>query len=470
MNPSSYYDLNPIGVFDMDEWTANQLVIAESFRTGPTIYTPLMDWTAEAAASGARLNNKHDILNGDVNANPIPFAANYITALGINSRFRQMRYDRYGDKVQLHESENIFTQWQKSGGKDWKPLLRGVLGDSVTRKIELLSRNAFVSLTPSGFATYANGQANIGALTSADTFQLGVLKDWQLRVGQTGSPVIPGDSAQARVAIVPPGVPYDIFSQLVTAAGSDAELFVQASVYRGRALRFELGELWNTRFIEHPNDSYGRNNAVLYNAGAIDVQYGVTEPIFNGDGGPDPETTKVDGVFFIGQKGAKHYIQLEDFGASDFALNDWVSIHVLRTDAYGVTNGNDFLDGRTIIRRVVEIDATNNRLGLDLPVMSDYVSPFTGASESGGSMGTFYAYVTKARHVGLVVVLGGRGAFQVDVAQPLRFIEPDPVDDFKSVWRFVWDLHAGWNLASPHVYEVHFCSVSLAKPGGIITP
>jgi hypothetical protein len=469
MNPSTYYDLNPIAVFDQDEWSAHQLQVAALFRQTPIVYTPLMDWTAEAASTGARQTFKHDILQGDVNTNPIPFTANYINAMALNSRQRTMSYDRWGDKVQVHKSENIFTQWQKSGGKDWRPLLRGVLGLSVPRKIELLSRNAFVQLTPAGFATYANGAANMGALTGADTFQLEILRQWKLRVGQTGTPVIPGDTAMSRVAIAPPGVEFDIAEQISAAAGSDAELYTQATVYRNNALRYELATIWDTRIIIHPNDSYGRNNAVLYNAGAIEYQYGVVAPVYNGDGAPDPETTKVDGVHFVGQKDSAHLLELEDFGASEYEINDLVTIHTGRTSAYGVTNGCDFLDGKSIVRRVVAVDSDANTLSFDLPVMFDYTTPIAATSESGGA-GTFYAFVTKARHIAMVVVQGGRGAFQADVAAPLEFHEPDPVDDFKSVWRFVWELHAGWNLVSPHVYEVHFCSVSLPKPGGIITP
>jgi hypothetical protein len=468
--PDQFYDLNPISVIDQDQWDLNMPEVALQFREGPTVYTPLMDWSAEAAGTGARTAKTHELLQGDVNSNSIPFTANYIAALGLDSRQRTMNYARYGDKVQLHKSQNIFTQWQKSGGKDWRPLLRGILGQSVQRKLEMISRNAFASLTPSGFATYAGSASDVSGLGSADTFDLDIINAWRLRLGQTGSPVIPGDTAAASVAIVPPGVEYDFFEQLKAASGNMAEMFVQATEYRDSALKGEMGTILGVRFVVHPNDSYGRNNAVLYNTGAITTQYGVTEPIKIGDGSPDPETTTVDGVWNVGQKNVTHYVQLEAFGASDYAVNDFVTVHFSRTATFGVTNGVDPLDGRSIIRRVVSVDAGNDRLAFDLPILFDYNAPISAASESGGSMGTFYAFVTKARHVAMIVVMGSRGAFQADVAQPVSFYEPKPIDDFDSVWRFTWDLHAGWNLKNPHVYEVHFCSVSLAKPGGIIVP
>ncbi len=42
--------------------------------------------------------------------------------------------------------------------------------------------------------------------------------------------------------------------------------------------------------------------------------------------------------------------------------------------------------------------------------------------------------------------------------------------DFESVWRFTYDMILGHNIWEPNYFEVHFCAVSLPKPGGIIAP
>ena len=39
---------------------------------------------------------------------------------------------------------NVFQQWQFGGGRDWRPVLRGVLGNDVIGKHELLARNIFL--------------------------------------------------------------------------------------------------------------------------------------------------------------------------------------------------------------------------------------------------------------------------------------------------------------------------------------
>ena len=109
------------------------------------------------------------------------------------------------DKVQIHSSSNIFTMWRHSGGRDWRPLLRGVLGNNIVRKIEMISRNAYLR-GPKSFWTYGGDATSIGTLVAADKFNLAIVNAWNFRLGNTGSPVIPGTSAGVRVAICPPAL------------------------------------------------------------------------------------------------------------------------------------------------------------------------------------------------------------------------------------------------------------------------
>jgi hypothetical protein len=37
------------------------------------------------------------------------------------------------------------------------------------------------------------------------------------------------------------------------------------------------------------------------------------------------------------------------------------------------------------------------------------------------------------------------------------------------VYRFVWDIIAGFNPWEPQLFEVHFSAVSIPKPGGVIS-
>jgi hypothetical protein len=144
-----------------------------------------------------------------------------------------------------------------------------------------------------------------------------------------------------------------------------------------------------------------------------------------------------------------------------------VTIHVKQTNEFGVTRGVDPFDGRTVYRRVVSVDHSNNRLAFDRPIMLNYTAEFAGKSVTGDTDGTFCAYVTRGLHVGFALVLGSRGGVKGKVKQPIQFYEPDPVDDFKSVWRFTYDEILGYNIAEPNMFELHFFAVSVPKPGGI---
>jgi hypothetical protein len=163
----------------------------------------------------------------------------------------------------------------------------------------------------------------------------------------------------------------------------------------------------------------------------------------------------------VGQKDVTHNIQLDTGQASDFSVNDWVTIHTLRTNAYGVTNGVNPLSGKTIVRRVVAVDTGADTISFDRPIMRAYTTDL-GAG--------IYAYVTKGQHVGFCLVLGSRGGIEGNVNRPIKFYEPKSIDDFESIWRYVWDIRAGMNLKEPNLFECHFVAVSLAKPGGVITP
>lgn len=465
----TFYDINPITVIDQNQWDYRTPEIALQFRNAASMYTPLIDWNDDTARSGARTAIYNEMMEGDVDVNEIPLTANYVdTSVGVDTRSRSLTTTRYGDKVQLHESSNIFQMWQMSGGRDWRPLLRGLLGQSIVRKFELLARNAYLK-GPKSFWTYAGGATSFGTIAADDTFDIGITNEWNLRMGNTGSPVIPGDTAGAKLAIMPPGVVYDFYKDLASASTNEAAMWRDANLYAGRELRYEFGAYKGVRFLNHPNDKFGQNNAVLYNSGAVSKQYGVSAPIKMGDGSPDPETTLVDDVWAVGQKNVTHYIQLENFADGDFAVGDIVTIHTERTSAYGVTNGVDPVGVKNSHRRIVAVDHTANTLKFDRPVMLNYTTAFIATSVSGAE-GTYYAFVTKARHIGFVLVLGSRGGVMGSVARALKFYEPKPIDDFESVWRYVWDMVAGYNIWEPNLFECHFCAVTLPKAGGLITP
>lgn len=465
-----YYNNNPVSIVDRNLWTDREPQIIMRFQQGPTIYTPLVEWMDRSRQTGAQYSQFSEIIEGDTDVDEIAINAEYLPdPLGVDSRMRQITTARYGDKVMLHKSSNVFQMWKNSGNRDWRPLLQGVLGSNIVRKFETLGRNAYLK-SPKNRWTYANGGSSFADMDSAHKFNLDIVNEWNLRVGQTGTPVIPGESASVRLAIVPPGVIYDFLTSLYSATHNEAQMWRDARIFQGPKLQYEIGEFKGVRFVEVPNDTYGQNHAILYNSGPIFAQAAVTSVINMGDGSPDPETTAVDDTWYVGQKAVTHYIQLKNTtDMSKFVLNDIVTIHTVQSNAYGITHGVDPLSGKTIQRRIVGIDAGNHRIAFDRPIMRNYKTAFD-ATLTGGSETGIYAIVTKATHVAFVLVLGAIGGIKGNVNKPLEFYTPKPVDDFESVWRYVWDIIAGYNVWDPSLFECHFCAVTIAKPGGIIAP
>jgi len=467
-----FYDLNPISVIDQDKWTVQMPEVALAFRTMPVIYTPLVDWTNDTERTGAQTTYVSELFEGDVDTNEIPLTTNYIEAQGVDSRKRTYTSVRYGDKVQLHKYSNIFTQWLKGGSRDWRPLLRGLLGQNVIRKHEMLARNAFLK-QPSAHWTYSGSATNFNSLCANDVFSLDIVNAWNLRLGNTGLPIIPGDMAAAKLVILPPGAIYDFFANLASAATNEAQMWRDAKIYSGQALRYEIGDFKNVRFIQAPNDKFGFNPNVLYNSGSIVYQYGIVSPVTAGDGSPDPETTAVDEVWYVGQKAVTHYIEVEHARTAAFPTGTIVTIHVNRCTTYGVNGGVNPLDGRTIHRRIVSTpvdNTTTTRICLDRPVLFNYNAAFSGSSHSGSTLTTLYGYVTQARHIGYGLALGARGGVLGSVAKAIEFYEPSAIDDFLSVWRFAWDEFLGYNIWEPDLWENHFFSLTLPKAGRLLTP
>jgi hypothetical protein len=468
----AFYDINPVARIDQNVWDDKILELVLQFHAQPILYTPLIDWDNRQQQTGAQTSRYTELLEGDVDVDEIPFAANYLNVTtGVDSRSRSLASKRYGDKVQLHKSNNIFQQWQLSGSRDWRPLLRGILGRNVIKKHERLARNAFF-LQPKDFWTISGGGTDFSDVGASDVFSLNMVNEWNLRLGNIGNPIVPGDIASAKLALVPPGATYDFMQTLPSASANETALWLAPSQNAGQRLKYEIGTYKNIRFQEVPNDKYGENAAVLYNSGVISYQCGVSAAMLMGDGSPDPEdaTVKVDDVWEVGQKDVTHYIQLES-GAdmSKFTKNEIVTIHTQRTSYFGITDGVEFRSGKTVNRRVVSIDTANYRLCFDRPVMFNYDKPFV-ATPNSTAVQTLYAFVTVGRHVGFVLVMGSRGGIMGEIAKPIEFYEPKPIDDFESVWRFVWDEYLGYNIWEPYLFECHFCAVTLPKIGGVITP
>lgn len=372
-----------------------------------------------------------------------------LPASHVDSKAQQITFERYGGKVAYMSYDDIITYWQYNGGNmsAIRRIVNDKLGQHMVDVQDMLARNAMLAAP---FKLYPNGKTSFNGLDTDDkittsdlnTIHLG-MKYRGVGYAQSGN-----GSVGTIVCITSPGVIYDLQNQ------TDPKDWLTPMAYAdpSRLLNYEVGTYRNIRFVETPK-------ATLFNCGAVTIQAAVTTAISAGDGSPDPaDSTKlVDQVFAVGQPGAAHYLQLA--GGTDmtkFSVNDIISVHVQRTSDFGVTNGVDYRDGKLTNRRIVDIDAGNTRISLDMPVMVDMTTALGGGA---------YAYVTKGNHVHACQFVGGNDGIVMGVGRPPRLHAPGPIDDFDSIWRFSWDSYQGYCLYNPNVLENLFVSASFRQVG-----
>lgn len=352
----------------------------------------------------------------------------------------------YGGKLALHEFDDRVTYWSLNGERPGLlNIINRGLGHDMTRQIELLARNAFLS---SPFALYGSGSGTkFNTVESTDSISTERIDDIRLGMEYRGVPFA-NDGVQSlspyntTFCITSPGVIRDL--QYEASNNSKAQQFLNVMSYADpmRVANGEVGLYHNVRFISNPD-------CVLWNCGDIINQQTIDAAITAGDGAPDPASSTVDGVWYSGQPGAQatHYITVAD--GSGFSVGDEVTIHATRTSDFGVTNGVDYREGKAHKRRIVAINT--NDISFDLPIMENF------STDLGGGV---YGYVTKARHIHASIFIGGMDAVVMGVLAPPSIVVPPTVDDLMSMKRIAWKGRFGFTAFEPAAMEVLFSAGS----------
>jgi len=459
-----YYSENPIEVWDKQVWDEFDSAIAVNFRQA-AVFSPLVMWDP-IGSKAPTLTTGREALPGHVNHNSIGLRQNFINAAYLDSRERRIVADkRYGHKVQFHSYDELINMWATGGRSGFvNGILRQHLNGSILSVHELLARDSLIQNT--NVVNYAGGATSFAGLgTSEDfTFDIGVMRDVALRLsvrakfaiqryGTYGEPV-PGSADM--LVLTTPAVIHGLWDQMEGEWMQNLRDLQDDRIMNGGRIRYRdavYAESWD---------------ACLWNAGNITKQVGVTAPITAGDGAPDPDTTAIDATWYVGQSsaGITHYVQCTDLGTAQYAAGDFVSLHIARTAAYGITNGVNFLDGKTMVLEIQTVDETNERLTFRSPVMDDYKEAFI-ATPQGGSAGTLYAFITKAQHVHPVFKIAMRGASLFAIRRKVMLHNPPAFDDMQSVERFSWDEFGAMNKWQGDLQEITYCAAAFGNRGAV---
>ncbi len=386
--------------------------------------------------------------------------------------------------MQFDERDSMTIRYGNDTSSFIASALRSQLAANIVGQTEKIARDGMI--TNALHQYMYNGNAFVNASndfsdlpdTVAGIFDLKLLEDVALRMATRVENTLKqfGDYAQPV-----PGANFRNSVLILTTTGTYWDFWQSEE----QQWMVDLRQLQDDRIINGGKVQYrnfativdtGSNAMVLHNAGNLTKQVAVTSPIRWGDGAPDPDSTAVDNMFYAGQSGSNvtHYVQCSDLGTSKFAKGDFVSIHTTTRSDYGITDGCDFLHGKTYVAEVYSVDESNERLTFRDPITEAYEDSFTYTSLNGSTAnGTAYAYVTKATHVSPVMIVGTREMVQfVQRKQPdgslIQYHVPtDNNVDFPSVNRVTANWYGEVNPWNLDVVEIFYVNAAWANRGAV---
>jgi len=440
----TYYPQNP---WEGIEQNKRPWYVPELYRVWrqATVYNRFV--TTQFNMNGPRASEMYfdTLLLPHADNDPLGLRDMWANAAYMDSKRRKITFTRYGGKFSLNRYEERVNYWLLNGRAGLVNIISGDngLGYHMVEVLEKLARNAFLSAPPRALYGTSTG-VNFNDITTSDTVTTALIDDVILGMKERGVPTqqTGNGSPGSLVCITTPGVLRDLRYESSQAGNENAWIDVMKYADGVRVIRGEVGSYHGVRFIES-------NRACLYNAGGDLLQTTIKAAVSVGDGSPDPATTLVDGVEYVGQPSAVHYIAVDD--VTGFNVGDLVTIHVDRTSKYGVTNGLDFTDGKAMNRRIVAIDAGNNRMSFDEPITINLTTDLGSG---------VYGYVTKARNIHTMLFLAMPNGVVQGVSQPPLIHMPPPIDDFDMIYRFTWDAYLGYTVFEKDAFEVAYVAGS----------
>ena len=383
---------------------------------------------------------------------------------GLDSKQVRVRSTRYAFATAYDKYDEYISFWRNAtaSGGDSRSAIKGLIQERVGRALQetldLLIRNAFLS-TP--YISLPNDKTSASDLDPADKFSLNMVDDAILRAQSQYVWNNPSGGAQNLMCIGTPGQGYDIMTE---APSSSKWIELQKYTSQTPFNRYEIGSYHNSR---HFNTTAN----VLWNCGPITQQKKIIAAANYRDGAPNPATDKVDGVYEVGQadSGVVRYIQLEAFAPGDFVVGENVTIHRRRNQAAQVTaqpqlrvlDAPCYDDADMVTRRIVSIDADNDRLVLDRPLMRPFnVEVATTGTGVATPASGCYGFVTRGLNLHANVMIAAPGGVVCGVFQPPRIYSPQPIDLYQSVWQVGYDMYLKFQVIKPEAFEVFITSGS----------
>ncbi len=482
----AYLDFHPFREWDVDKWDERSATLNTAFHRRNIYFTPLVGNTLTMPEGVGRENYwyvDNKIVPAHVNQNPIGWYQQSIGPLYLDvMRRRVQARNRYGSKVQYNRRDQMVSRYGAEPNAFIDAALRDQLAYNIAAQQEKVSLYGILDNAVNNYlydgSTFELGTADFSDIpqSSAGVFDITILEETALRMATrsinfadqwgTYAQPVPGSNFRGSALIMmTTGTYWSIVNTPESEYMTDLYALQDERIINGGKVQYrKFSTISDTGMAQ-----------VLWNAGQIGKQVAVTEPINWGDGAPDPDTTQIDNVYMMGQASATHYVQCSDFDDGDYSRGDRVTIHVKRTDSWGITDGVDFSDGKSLDIEVYSADHANNRITFRYPITDQYDSAMTYSALGGVDVtdGTCYAYITKAQHIHPVIVMGARETVQF-VRRPtpsgelISFYAPtDEHFDYPSHNRVTAEWFGEINQWNPDPIEVFWCAGPSASYGAV---
>lgn len=381
----------------LPDWQRNYYsqVLLETLRM-KSILVPYCTMKTDYAAAESGVIIFSEVFDTDPNINALAESDIWLQGAHLDSRTVRIELEIHGDILKFSDYNQI-VQFIRKG--DIRGLVKEKIGQNQVDYLDLLARNAFAAV-PTEYKQFAGDAANRAGLAADDYLDATLLESMRMALEDLEIPGVAhtdGDQIKTLVLTTTPRVVNAFRGQ---------EAWEAAQKYAGAVRLFngEIGSWDGVRFVT-------TNRLRLYNAGATVAQATLAAASVPGQGA----ARTVDSIYTVGQATATPYVAVDDVTGFEVGMN--VTLH---DDALGAVPLET--DGTVETRRIVEVDAGNNRLKFNKPLMKNHAEG---------------AYVTNGRDVHLSILHGGPSVVY-GVGEAPHPIMPPKFDDLMMVNRIGW--------------------------------
>lgn len=371
-----------------------------------------------------------EVYDTDPNYNALSETGIWLTGSYLDSRTVQIQLEIHGDVLKMSDYNELVNFWNNG---DLRGLVKGKLGQNQVDYLDILARNAFLSVDDTYKIFTGTGSTDRFDVTQADVFDPDLAELVRVHLEEREIPgvvQVKDGAGQQIVCATTPRVIYDIR----TDADSDW-LELQEYEQTGRKFTAEAGMWAGVRFIR-------TNRLKLFNHGLVALE--TTIPTGGATVVGQGASATVDTVYAVGQTGATAYIDVAD--STGFAVGDVVTLCVGGDDGSGGHPAEES-DGSQETRRIIAIDAGGaNRLSFDKPLLKPH------------PVGT---YVVNGVDISTSIFMGGP-AVVYGVGERPHPTMPPKIDDLQMVQRYGWRGFLKFQIYRPEWLEV-------VESGGSVT-